>query len=152
MNKEQLKEKIHSIDSNIEMTEGPQYLTLKVSPEKLHSTASILKNTPELAFDYLICLTGNDMAECCSVVYHLESTKLGHALVLKVDTKNRENAVLDSVSDIWITADFHEREVFDLVGITFTNHPDMRRIFLDEEDWVGYPLRKDYTDNNIVSR
>jgi NADH-quinone oxidoreductase subunit C len=59
---------------------------------------------------------------------------------------------LDTVSNIWITADFHEREVYDLIGITFTNHPDMRRIFLDEEDWIGYPLRKDYTDNNIITR
>ncbi len=152
MNNEQLKEKIRSIDSNIEITDGPQYVTLSVSPADLHKTALMLKTQADLSFDYLFCLTGNDLTDACSVVYHLESFKHRHCIVLTVKTANRENAVLDSVCDIWITADFHEREVYDLVGITFTNHPDMRRIFLNEEDWVGYPLRKDYTDNNIVLR
>ncbi len=152
MNNEQIKEKIISLDSNINITEGPQYLTLDIAPEHLHKTAELLKNNPDLSFDYLFCLTGIDLPDAYSVVYHLESTKNGHVIVLKVKTTSRENPVLDTVSDIWKTADFHEREVYDLIGITFTNHPDMRRIFLDEEDWVGHPLRKDYTDNNIVTR
>ncbi len=152
MTNEQLKEKILSLDSNIVISEGPQYLTLDVIAEDLSKTAFMLKNNPELAFDYLFCLTGNDLADSCSVVYHLESTKHGHSIVMRVKTANRENAVLDTVSNIWLTADFHEREVYDLVGITFTNHPDMRRMFLNEEDWVGHPLRKDYTDNNIITR
>ncbi|MEI8202131.1 MAG: NADH-quinone oxidoreductase subunit C [Bacteroidota bacterium] len=152
MNNEQLKEKIRAIDSNIIITDGPQYVTLEVSPADLHKTASMLKTHPDLLFDYLFCLTGTDLADACQVVYHLESYTHRHCVVLKVKTANRENAVLDTVCDIWITADFHEREVYDLVGITFTNHPDMRRIFLDEEDWVGHPLRRDYTDDNIVLR
>jgi NADH:ubiquinone oxidoreductase subunit C len=73
-------------------------------------------------------------------------------MVLKAKTSNRKDPVLVSVSDIWKTADFLEREVFDLLGITFRNHPDMRRIFLDE-NWIGYPLRKDYVDElNIIER
>ena len=152
MNNPQLKEKISSIDSNINITEGAQYLTLNVKPENLTKTALILKTNPDLSFDYLFCLTGNDLPDACSVVYHLESIKHRHTIVLHVKTANRENPEIETVSNIWETANFHEREVFDLVGITFTNHPDMRRIFLDEEDWVGYPLRKDYTDNNIISR
>lgn len=152
MNNDQLKEKIRSLDSNIVITQGSQYLTLDVTPDILHQTALMLRNNSELSFDYLICLTGLDLADSCSVVYHIESTKHKHMIVLKVKTTSRENAVLDTVSDIWLTADFHEREIYDLVGIAFNNHPDMRRIFLDEEDWVGYPLRKDYTDNNIISR
>jgi NADH:ubiquinone oxidoreductase subunit C len=152
MNNEQLKEKISSIDPTINITEGPQYLTLSVAPEHLSKTASMLKTNPDLAFDYLFCLTGNDLEDACSVVYHLESIQHRHTIVIHLKTASRENAVLETVSNIWKTADFHEREVFDLVGINFTNHPDMRRIFLDEEDWVGYPLRKDYTDNNIVTR
>jgi NADH:ubiquinone oxidoreductase subunit C len=84
------------------------------------------------------------------VVYHLRSTKLGHELVLKVKTEDRENPSFDTVCDIWRTAEFHEREIFDLLGIRFNNHPDLRRMFLDE-NWVGYPLRKDYSDEvNIV--
>ncbi len=152
MNNAQLKEKLLSIDSNLNIVDGIQYLTIIATPENLHQTALTLKNNQDLSFDYLFCLTGNDLADCCSVVYHLESTRHGHAVVLKVNTKNRENAEVDTVCDIWETANFHEREVFDLVGINFKNHPDMRRMFLNEEDWVGYPLRKDYTDNNIVSR
>ena len=85
------------------------------------------------------------------VVYHLFSTKYNHGIVLKTRTADRENPHLDSVSDIWKTADFHEREVFDLLGIRFTNHPDLRRLFLDSS-W-GYPLRKDYVDDiNIVTK
>jgi len=152
MNNEQLTEKIRSIDSTINIVEGKQYLELNVAPEALSKTAYFLKNNSDLSFDYLFCLTGNDLPDAYSVVYHLESIKHRHVIVLKVKAASRENPVLDTVSNIWITADFHEREVFDLIGITFTNHPDMRRIFLDEEDWVGHPLRKDYTDNNIVTR
>ena len=84
------------------------------------------------------------------VVYHLESTVHGHKMVLKVKISDRENPAVDTVSDIWKTAEFHEREVYDLFGIKFNNHPDLRRILL-EEDWEGYPLRKDYKDEvNIV--
>ena len=71
-------------------------------------------------------------------------------MVLKVKISDRENPAVDTVSDIWKTAEFHEREVYDLFGIKFNNHPDLRRILL-EEDWEGYPLRKDYKDEvNIV--
>lgn len=152
MDNQQLKEKIQTLIPDIEITEGKQYIELNITPEKLFNTASILKNNSDLSFDYLFCLTGTDLPENCSVTYHLESTNHRHSIVLKTKTKNRDNPILDSVCSIWETADFHEREVYDLVGITFNNHPDMRRIFLDEEDWVGHPLRKDYTDNNIITR
>ena len=90
------------------------------------------------------------MVNFLEVVYHLESTIHGHQLVLKVRTADRENGAIDTVSDIWRTAEFHEREVYDLMGIRFTNHPDLRRLFL-EEGWKGHPLRKDYADEvNIV--
>ena len=90
------------------------------------------------------------MGKYLMVVYHLESTKQGHTIVLKVKTEDRQNPVFDTVCDIWRTAEFHEREIFDLLGIRFNNHPDLRRLFLDE-NWVGYPLRKDYQDEvNIV--
>ena len=80
----------------------------------------------------------------------LHSTKHGHSVELKVKTENRENPAFDTVSDIWQAANFYEREVFDLFGIRFNNHPDLRRIVLDE-NWQGYPFRKDYVDEvNIV--
>ena len=84
--------------------------------------------------------------------YHLESTKYHHCIVFKTKTTNRENPVLDSISELYKGADFLEREVYDFFGITFKNHPDMRRIFLDD-DWVGFPFRKDYKDEvNIIER
>jgi NADH:ubiquinone oxidoreductase subunit C len=86
-----------------------------------------------------------------TVIYHLESTLYRHMMVLRANTADRENPVLDTVSDIWPTADFHEREVYDLLGVRFANHPDLRRLLL-WEGW-GYPLRKDYVDEvRIVDR
>ena len=84
------------------------------------------------------------------VVYHLTSRQHKHTLVIKAKIEDRDHAVIDTVSDLWKTANFHEREIYDLFGVKFTNHPDLRRIFLDD-DWVGHPLRKDYTDENMIS-
>jgi NADH:ubiquinone oxidoreductase subunit C len=99
----------------------------------------------ELSFDYLFCLTGVDWGTELGVVYHLESTTHRHNLVVKVMTSDRENPTIDSVQDIWQTANFHEMEVFDFFGIKFNNHPNLKRLFLPK-DWTGYPLRKDYDD------
>lgn len=122
-----------------------QFLNITVSPEYLHELALQLKLTPETSFDFLFCLTGMDWGLELGVIYHLESTTHRHKLVLRVNTPDRENPVLDSVSDIWRTAEFHEREVFDFFGIKFNNHPNMKRLFMPA-DWDGYPLRKDYVD------
>ncbi|MCX6228605.1 MAG: NADH-quinone oxidoreductase subunit C [Bacteroidia bacterium] len=103
------------------------------------------------SFDYLICLSGVDYPEYMEVVYHLESVSLRHVMVLKVRTKDRVSPAIDTVSDIWITAKYHEREVYDLLGVLFNNHTDLRRLFL--EDGWGFPLRKDYVDEiRIVER
>jgi NADH:ubiquinone oxidoreductase subunit C len=84
-------------------------------------------------------------------VYHIRSTKYNHSVVIKTRTPDRDNPTIDSVTDIWQTAEYHEREVFDLLGIKFKNHPDLRRLFLSRS-W-GFPLRKDYVDNiNIVTK
>jgi len=147
----QLGEFIKSIDKNLEVKEGKQYVEVTLPATKLHSVAAQLRERDETKFDYLFCLTGVDYGHDMGVIYHLRSTILGHAIVLKVRTSDRENPQFDSVSDIWITADFHEREAFDLLGIRFANHPDLRRLFLDSS-W-GYPLRKDYVDDiNIVTK
>jgi NADH-quinone oxidoreductase subunit C len=146
-----LKEIISQVLPGIELKETKQYPEIEVPAGQLHTVAHSLKNTNALGFDYLICLTGVDLPEGFMVVYHLESSLHKHVLVLKVRTADRENAEVDSVSDIWATAEFHEREVFDLLGVRFNNHPDLRRLFLDD-DW-GFPLRKDYRDEiNIIER
>ena len=130
--------------------EGSQFLNITVQPELLHKLMSQLKSNVETHFDYLFCLSGVDWGEELGVVYHLESTTHRHMIVVKVQTKDRENPTFYSVCDIWATAEFHEREVFDFFGIKFNNHPNLKRLFLTEE-WVGYPLRKDYVDEiNMV--
>jgi NADH-quinone oxidoreductase subunit C len=130
---------------------GAQYVEVTVPAESLHEFMLKLKTNDQLAFDYLFCLTGADFEDHLKVIYHLESTTNNHIIVVKVKTADRVNPVIDSVTDIWPTAEPHENEVFDLLGIKFNNHPEPRRLFL-EDDW-GYPLRKDYQDDvHVVSR
>lgn len=139
------------IDMALEFTEeGSQFLNIRVQSEQLHQLMSLLKGNNETAFDYLFCLSGVDWGSALEVVYHLESTTHRHIIVVKVKTEDRENPKFDTVSDVWATAEFHEREVFDFFGIKFNNHPTMKRLFLTEE-WDGFPLRKDYVDEtNMV--
>jgi NADH-quinone oxidoreductase subunit C len=145
-----LKERILGLVPDSEYQENKQFLTFIIPPAKMHDLALKLKYETDLAFDFLFCLTGVDMVKFLEVVYHFESTTHKHQLVLKVRTEDRENGAVDTVCDIWRTAEFHEREAFDLLGIRFNNHPDLRRLFL-EEGWKGHPLRKDYVDEvNIV--
>ncbi|MCX6246427.1 MAG: NADH-quinone oxidoreductase subunit C [Bacteroidetes bacterium] len=150
MDLEKLKERVLTLVPEAEFEENKQFLTFFLPAGKLHATALRLKEDTDTAFDYLFCQSGTDMVKYLMVVYHLESTSLGHSLVMKVKTEDRETPAFDTVCDIWRTAEFHEREIYDLLGIRFTNHPDLRRIFLDE-NWAGHPLRKDYQDEvNIV--
>jgi NADH:ubiquinone oxidoreductase subunit C len=151
MDKTGLADLIRTLYPAGEVKEGKQYCEVTVTNADLYSFAKLLRNTEAAHFDYLISLSGVDWGKELGVVYHLRSTRHGHMLVLKTNTAERENPVIDSVSDIWRTADFHEREVFDLLGIKFMNHPDLRRLFLDSS--YGYPLRKDFVDDvNIVTK
>lgn len=135
---------------SLEFEHEGQYLNVSVSPENLHNLAHKLKTEETCKFDYMFCLTGVDWPDCFELVYHLESSIHHHVLVLRCKTENRENPKLDTLCDLWPTAEFHEREVYDLLGVHFNNHPDLRRILLDD-DWKGHPLRKDYEDDvNLV--
>ena len=152
MTREELKNKIISFDIEISFPEEDEtpFLTLIVNPSHLHQLAKQLKEDTDTSFDYMFCQTGIDWEENLEVVYHLRSTSHGHEVVVRTQILDRENPTVDSVYDLWKTADFHEREIFDLLGIRFNNHPDLRRIFLDD-NWEGFPLRKDYVDEiNIV--
>jgi len=151
MTNEALQNLINGWIPDLEFSEeGSQFLNITVAKENFHQLMTELKKNSETSFDYLFCLTGVDWQPELGVVYHLESTLHRHIVVVKVKTSDRENPVLDSVWDIWRTAEFHEREVFDFFGIKFNNHPNLKRLFLTEE-WDGYPLRKDYEDDiNMV--
>jgi NADH-quinone oxidoreductase subunit C len=121
-----------------------------------------LRDEPQLRFEFLNCITGVDYLEPdpkkapkagfephTEVVYHVSSFTHRHRLVLKVllprwkDNQPGQLPEVPSVTSLWKTANWHEREVYDLSGVWFTGHPDLRRI-LTSEDWVGHPLRKDY--------
>ena len=151
MTNEALQSLISTWIPELEFTEEKsQFLNITVQPEHLHQLMSQLKSNTEAKFDYLFCLSGVDWEKEMGVVYHLESTVHRHTIVVKVKTTDRENPTFDTVCDIWYTAEFHEREVFDFFGIKFNNHPNLKRLFLTEE-WDGFPLRKDYVDEiNMV--
>lgn len=153
MNNQELQDIINSWIPNLEFTEeGSEYLNVIVQPEQLHELMDKLKSNKDTSLDYLFCLSGMDWGEELGIVYHLESTKHRHSLVVKVNTTDRENPEFDTVCDIWKTAEFHEREVFDFFGIKFRNHPNLKNLFLTE-DWQGYPLRKDFEDPiNMIIR
>lgn len=117
---------------------------IEIDHSSLHTVLKRLKEDDEFSFNYLRCLSGVDAEDHFKVVYHLYSYRNDHEIVIKVRT-GKEEPKIDSASDIWSVADWHEREAFDLFGIRFNNHPDLRRILLPE-DWVGHPLRKDYKE------
>ena len=151
LNKQELSDLILEIVPEATFPEATQLTEVLVPAEKLLALAEGLKKNSKTAFDYLISLTAVDFTTHMTIVYHLDSTQFRHLVVLKVQLTDRENPAVDSVTPVWATAEFHEREVFDLFGIRFNNHPNLQRLFL--EDDYGYPLRKDFRDEiNIIER
>ena len=132
-----------SVESAV--ADGP-YPHAVVKPDALVNVAGFLKTEPRLRFDLLRCISAIDWParNSIEVAYDLISTSFGHAFAVKV-MLDRANPQVESVSGIWPAALWHEREEFDLVGVTFLHHPDLRRILMPE-DWPGHPLRKDYQD------
>ncbi len=118
-------------------------VTVVVTSKSLYQVAEFLKNTSGLDFDYLNNLTAVDYIDYFEVIYHLTSLKHNHSLILKTRCYERDRPIVPSVVKIWRTADFQEREVYDLMGITFEGHHNLKRLLL-WEGFVGHPLRKDY--------
>jgi NADH-quinone oxidoreductase subunit C len=114
-----------------------------VDPKRIRDIALFLRDSEKTQFDSLMCLSGVDYGGGkLGVVYHLDSTKHNHRITLKIELKS-EDPHCPSVESVWKCANWHEREAFDLFGIHFDGHPDLRRILLPD-DWEGHPLRKDY--------
>jgi NADH-quinone oxidoreductase subunit C len=114
-----------------------------IRPDLIREVASYISEDRDLKFDYLICLSGVDFNDGnLGVVYHLSSMQKRHRIVLKVKVP-KDRPEVPSVESVWKTANWHEREAFDLFGLVFLDHPDLRRILLPD-DWEGFPLRKDY--------
>jgi len=117
--------------------------SLVVKSEFLSDVASFLKDTPDLDFNYLVSITAVDYYDYLEVVYRLTSMKHNHSLVVKTRCYERVNPVLPSVVSLWRGAELQEREIYDLMGISFDGHPNLKRLFL-WHGFEGHPLRKDY--------
>ena len=143
MTKEELKEHITQRQPNAVFDETGEWLNIQVEAGELKPFANWLRHDA-LQMEYLFCLTCIDWSKFLTMVYHFTSTTFRQPLVVKVKL-DRNNAEIETVADIWRTAEFHEREVYDLFGVRFLNHPDLRRLILTD-DFEGYPLRKDFED------
>lgn len=147
MNNQTVVEKLKSRFPNIslEITEFRDELTLVVPKENIVELCRFLKGDPDLSFDLLADLCGIDMhvpAKRFGVIYNLYSLKNRHRIRLKTFTEE-ENPKVPTVSGVWSTANWHERETYDMFGIVFEGHPDLRRIYMPDE-FEYYPLRKDF--------
>lgn len=115
---------------------------IQVVADSLRDVCLFLRDDPAMQFDFLRLISGVDRKDCLSSVYHLFSYSLGHAVVIRVDI-SREQPTVPTVTDLWPAAEWHEREAFDMMGIIYEGHRNLKRILLPD-DWQGFPLRKDY--------
>ncbi len=145
MENEELKSKISELLPAAAFDESGEWLNITVSPQDWLVFAGQLRNEGALFFDHLFCLTCIDWKTHLAMVYHLSSTKFRHNIVVKA-TLEIENAAIETVSHIWQTANFHEREVYEMFGVNFLSHPDLRLLILPD-GWEGKnPMRKDFED------
>jgi NADH/F420H2 dehydrogenase subunit C len=151
MTKEELKTYLVQTFPTNKVEETFDFPLMFVDKSELLSVAQKLKDSPETQFDFLFCQTAVDRIPNFEVVYHLSSIRHKHDMVLKVVLDDRETPEVPSVYSFWNAAELYEDEIYDMFGIRFSNHPNLRRIMLGDE-WTGFPLRKDYKDDiNIVS-
>lgn len=142
---EALKEKITELLPTATFEEGGEWLTINVAPDDWHSLATKLRQDALLFFDFLFCVTCIDWKTHLTMVYHLDSTKFRHNIVIK-STLDVVDPSIASVTDIWQTANFHEREVYEMFGVNFINHPDLRLLILPD-GWEGKrPMLKNFED------
>jgi len=113
-----------------------------VRPHLLLQVAQFLNAAPGIEFNYLNCITGVDYLDCLEVVYHFTSMVHNHSIVLKTRC-TRENPEVDSLYSLFRGADYQEREIYDLLGVKFIGHPNLKRLFM-WETFEGHPLRRDY--------
>ena len=144
MTNDELKSSIVELLPTAAFEDGGEWINVFVEVNDFRNMMKSLRNTKGFDFDYMFCLTCVDWKTHFTMVYHLTSTIHRHQLVIK-SKLDRNNPEIETICDIWRTAELLEREVFDLFGVKFINHPDLRRLLLTD-DWVGYPLRKDYDD------
>ena len=145
MTKEELKIKLQDFFPSITLDESGEWLNINVPVEAFLPAVEALRKNVTLKFDYLFCLTCVDWKTHLTMVYHLTSTDHRQPVVVKVQL-DRNKPEIETVSQIWRTAEFHEREVYEMFGVNFLNHPDLRLLILPD-GWEGKnPMRKDFED------
>lgn len=144
MTNEELKTQFTALLPSAVFEEGGEWVNLVIEPGAWKPFAQQLRSTPGFDFDFLFCVTCVDWKTHLTMVYHLTSTIHRHTAVVKVKL-DRTNPEIETVCDIWRTAEFHEREQYEMFGVKFLHHPDLRRLIL-EDDFNGFPLRKDFED------
>jgi NADH:ubiquinone oxidoreductase subunit C len=145
MTNEELKTKITALVPSAAFDESGEWLNVQVEPNDWLSFAQQIRTDEHMLFDFLFCLTCIDWKTHLTMVYHLRSTKFRHSIVVK-SKLDRTNPEIETVCNIWRTAEFHEREVYEMFGVKFLNHPDLRLLILPE-GWEGKnPMRKDFED------
>ena len=150
MTNDELKIKLSELLPGVTFEEGGQpiaigWLNVNIEPKDWPQFANSLRNQPELSFDYLFCETCIDWKTHLTMVYHLESMEHRHIIVMK-SKLDRNKPEIETVSNIWKTAEFHEREIYELFGVNFLNHPDLSLLILPD-GWEGRrPMLKDFED------
>lgn len=143
MNNEIIKNHISTLHASASFDETGEWMTVVLPAASLKNIATeLLKG--DLNMDHLFCITCIDWKTHLTMVYHLSSTAHRHTIVIKMDL-DRNEPMVDTVCDLWRTAEFHEREVYEMFGVQFKGHPDLRRLILTD-DFNGFPLRKDFED------
>jgi NADH-quinone oxidoreductase subunit C len=142
---EELKIKITELLPAVNFEEAGEWLTINIEPGDWLSFAQRLKDDKQLSFDFLFCVTCIDWKTHLTMVYHLNSTTYRHNIVVK-SKLDRVNPVIESVSHIWRTAEFNEREAYEMFGVNFLNHPDLRLLILPDGWEARNPMRKDFED------
>ena len=145
MTNEELKTKITELLPAATFEEGGEWININIESKDWLLFAQTLRNEASLFFNHLFCVTCIDWKTHLTMVYHLSSTQYRHNIVIraKLDISNPE---IETVSHIWKTAEFHEREVYEMFGVNFLNHPDLRLLILPD-GWEGRnPMRKDFED------
>ena len=145
MENEALKSNITELIPTASFEESGEWLNIIIVPQEWLILATQLRNRETLFFDHLFCLTCIDWKTHLTMVYHLSSTKFRHNIVVKSNL-DYSKPEIETVSNIWQTANFHEREVYEMFGVNFLNHPDLRLLILPD-GWEGKnPMRKDFED------
>ena len=140
---ELIKQKLNALPYG-KMEENGDICSYTVEKDNFYEIARAIRHELGVEFDFLVDIVGMDYGDSLGAIYYLSSTQSPlNVIALKTSTEDREDPQLYSVHDLWDSAGLYEREVYDFLGIRFINNPDMRRLFL-RQDWVGYPLRKDY--------